>query len=149
VLRRLIRRAFRHGNALGIENPFLHQLVGQVADIMRGAYPELLDSIAYISRLCLSEEERFAATLSSGLRYFQEFVEEARRAGRRELAGPELFRLYDTFGFPWTCRSSSRRSTASLSTSRGFRLSWRDKRRGPAPPGRERRSSRSGGCSRG
>jgi alanyl-tRNA synthetase len=100
VLRRLIRRAFRHGNALGIEKPFLHQLVGQVADNMKDAYPELMDSIAYISRLCLSEEERFAATLSSGLRYFQEFVEEARLSGRRELAGPEIFKLYDTFGFP-------------------------------------------------
>ncbi len=100
VLRRLIRRAFRHGNALGIEEPFLHQLVGVVADTMKSAYPELLGSIDYISRLCLSEEERFAATLSSGLRYFQEFVENARQSGRRVLAGPELFKLYDTFGFP-------------------------------------------------
>jgi alanyl-tRNA synthetase len=100
VLRRLIRRAFRHGNALGIEKPFLHQLVGVVADSMKSAYPELLGSIDYISRLCLSEEERFASTLSSGLRYFQEFVEEARQSGRPMLAGPELFKLYDTFGFP-------------------------------------------------
>jgi alanyl-tRNA synthetase len=100
VLRRLIRRAYRHGNLLGIDKPFLHQLVGQVADTMRDAYPELLDSISYISRLCLSEEERFALTLSSGLRYFQQFVEEARRSGRTALAGPELFKLYDTFGFP-------------------------------------------------
>ncbi len=100
VLRRLIRRAFRHGNALGIDKPFLHQLVGLVADNMKSAYPELLDSIDYISRLCLSEEERFAATLSSGLRYFQEFVEEARQSGKPMLAGPGLFKLYDTFGFP-------------------------------------------------
>jgi alanyl-tRNA synthetase len=100
VLRRLIRRAFRHGNTLGIEKPFLHLLVGQVADIMKVSYPELMGSIAYISRLCLSEEERFSATLSAGLRYFQEFAEEARLSGRRALAGPELFKLYDTFGFP-------------------------------------------------
>ncbi|OGD21151.1 MAG: alanine--tRNA ligase [Candidatus Aminicenantes bacterium RBG_16_63_16] len=100
VLRRLIRRAFRHGNALGIEKPFLHQLVGVIADNMKSAYPELLGSIDYISRLCLSEEERFASTLSSGLRYFQEFVEDARQSGRPVLAGPELFKLYDTFGFP-------------------------------------------------
>ncbi len=100
VLRRLIRRAFRHGNSLGIEKPFLHQLVGVVADNMKGAYPELLDSIDYIARLCLSEEERFASTLSSGLRYFQEYVEEARQSGQRLLAGPGLFKLYDTFGFP-------------------------------------------------
>jgi alanyl-tRNA synthetase len=100
VLRRLIRRAFRHGNLLGLEKPFVHLLVSGVADIMKDTYPELLASITYISRLCLSEEERFALTLSSGLRYFQQFSEEARRAGRNVLAGPEIFKLYDTFGFP-------------------------------------------------
>ena len=100
VLRRLIRRAFRHGNLLGIEKPFLHQLVGSVADIMKDAYPELLTSVHYIARLCLSEEERFALTLSSGIRYFEQFVEEARGAGRTVLGGPDIFRLYDTFGFP-------------------------------------------------
>jgi alanyl-tRNA synthetase len=100
VLRRLIRRAFRHGNLLGLEKPFVHLLVSRVADIMKDSYPELLASITYISQLCLSEEERFALTLSSGLRYFQQFSEEARRAGRDVLAGPEIFKLYDTFGFP-------------------------------------------------
>ncbi len=100
VLRRLIRRAFRHGNHLGLEKPFLHQLVGGVVDIMRDAYPELATSIAFISRVCLSEEERFASTLASGLRYFQQFAEEARQEGRTSLSGGELFKLYDTFGFP-------------------------------------------------
>jgi alanyl-tRNA synthetase len=100
VLRRLIRRAFRQGNLLGIEKPFLHQLVGCVADVMKDAYPELLSSVNYIARLCLSEEERFAQTLSSGIRYFEQFVEEARHAGRSVLGGPDIFRLYDTFGFP-------------------------------------------------
>jgi alanyl-tRNA synthetase len=100
VLRRLIRRAFRQGNLLGIEKPFLHQLVGAVADIMKDGYPELLSSVPYISRLCLSEEERFALTLSSGIRYFEQFVEEARGAGRSVLDGSAIFKLYDTFGFP-------------------------------------------------
>jgi len=100
VLRRLIRRAFRQGNLLGIEKPFLHQLVGVVADIMKDAYPELLTSVPYISRLCLAEEERFALTLSSGIRNFGELVEEARRAGRQSLSGPDVFKLYDTYGFP-------------------------------------------------
>lgn len=100
VLRRLIRRAFRHGNLLGIEKPFVHLLVSRVADIMKDAYPELLTSINHISRLCLSEEERFALTLSSGLRYFQQFTEETKKSGRSVLAGTEIFKLYDTFGFP-------------------------------------------------
>jgi alanyl-tRNA synthetase len=100
VLRRLIRRAFRHGNLLGIEKPFLHQLVGRVADVMKDAYPELLTSAPYIARLCLSEEERFAQTLASGIRYFEQLVEEAGSAGRSVLSGPAIFKLYDTFGFP-------------------------------------------------
>ncbi len=100
VLRRLIRRAFRHGNYLGLERPFLHHLVSSVADIMRDAYPELLSSMAFVSRVCLAEEERFSLTLSSGLRYFLQFVEEAKNSGRQVLKGSELFKLYDTFGFP-------------------------------------------------
>ena len=100
VLRRLIRRAFRHGNLLGIERPFLHQLVGGVADLMKDAYPELLSSVHYIARLCLSEEERFALTLSSGRRYFEPFIEEAKKSGRSVLSGSAIFKLYDTFGFP-------------------------------------------------
>jgi len=100
VLRRLIRRAFRQGNLLGIEKPFLHQLVSGVADIMKAAYPELLSSVHYIARVCLSEEERFAATLSSGIRYFEQFIAEAKKAGRSFLSGPDIFKLYGTFGFP-------------------------------------------------
>jgi len=100
VLRRLIRRAYRQGNLLGIEKPFLFGLVGRVADIMKDAYPELLASTAYIAKVCLSEEERFAFTLSSGLRSFEQAVREARERGLAVLGGDTLFRLYDTFGFP-------------------------------------------------
>lgn len=100
VLRRLIRRAYRRGNWLGIEKPFLHTLVGIVAEIMKEAYPEIMASARYISRICLSEEERFSGTLAAGLRYFKEFVAEAKASGRDFLTGLEVFKLYDTFGFP-------------------------------------------------
>ncbi|HVP91445.1 MAG TPA: alanine--tRNA ligase [Terriglobales bacterium] len=100
VLRRLIRRAYRQGNLLGIDRPFLFELVGRVADIMKDAYPELLASIEYVSKVCLSEEERFAHTLTSGLRYFDEAARETVDNGGRVLAGDTVFRLYDTFGFP-------------------------------------------------
>ncbi len=100
VLRRLIRRAFRHGNLLGLEQPFLFELVGRVADIMKDAYPELLASAHYVSRVCLAEEERFAATLASGLRYFEQYVKETQAAGERTVPGDKVFKLYDTFGFP-------------------------------------------------
>ena len=100
VLRRLLRRAYRQGNLLGLDEPFVYKLVGAVVDIMKDAYPELLDSSEYISKLCLSEEERFAKTLSSGLRTFNQFVKESRSAEINQLTGVQAFKLYDTFGFP-------------------------------------------------
>ncbi len=99
VLRRLIRRAYRQGNKLGLEEPFLYQLVGTVADIMKDAYPELLSSVNYISNVCLFEEKRFASTLASGLRTFRQYVDEARQQGKRILPGAKLFKLSDTYGF--------------------------------------------------
>jgi alanyl-tRNA synthetase len=100
VLRRLIRRAYRQGNLIGIDRPFLFELVGRVADIMKDAYPELLTSIEYVSKVCLSEEERFANTLSSGLRFFDQVVRETVDGKGRTLPGGKVFKLYDTFGFP-------------------------------------------------
>ena len=100
VLRRLIRRAFRQGQKLGIDKPFVYTLMGVTADIMKDAYPELTTSLPFISRICRAEEERFAQSLSSGLRYFQEYAEEARVRTSGLLPGEAAFKLYDTFGFP-------------------------------------------------
>lgn len=100
VLRRLIRRAFRHGNALGIQEPFLYKLVGIVSDIMKDAYPEIISSVQFISKVCLSEEKRFFLTLSSGLRMFNQFTAETKKGKKRTIPGPKLFKLYDTYGFP-------------------------------------------------
>lgn len=100
VLRRLIRRACRQGNLLGIDEPFLYKLVGGVVDVMKDAYPELLSSANYIAKVCLSEERRFAMTLTSGLKTFDQYIEEARSHSQNVLSGDKLFKLYDTFGFP-------------------------------------------------
>ena len=100
VLRRWIRRACRQGNLLGIDEPFLYKLVGGVVDIMKDAYPELLSSANYIAKVCLSEERRFAMTLTSGLKTFDQYIEEARSHSQNVLSGDKLFKLYDTFGFP-------------------------------------------------
>jgi alanyl-tRNA synthetase len=100
VLRRLIRRAFRHGNLIGIDQPFIFKLAGVVSDIMKDAYPEILASLNFISKICLAEEERFSQTLCSGLRTFELYVQEAKQAGSKSLTGEALFKLYDTFGFP-------------------------------------------------
>ncbi len=100
VLRRLIRRAYRQGNFLGMQEPFLFKLVGGVVDIMKDAYPELLASVNYIAKVCLSEEKRFAMTLTSGLRTFNQYIEETKSQSQNVLSGDKLFKLYDTFGFP-------------------------------------------------
>jgi alanyl-tRNA synthetase len=100
VLRRIIRRAFRHGKFLGLEEPFLYKLTGLVVDIMKEAYPELISASNYISKVCHSEEERFNITLSAGMKYFEEFAEEAIQTGNKVIPGEQVFKLYDTFGFP-------------------------------------------------
>jgi len=67
---------------------------------MKEPYPELMTSLPYISRVCLAEEERFASTLNSGLRYFEQYAAEARADGSLVIPGEKVFKLYDTFGFP-------------------------------------------------
>ncbi len=100
VLRRIIRRASRYGKLIGINKPFLYRLTGVVVDEMRDAYPELVDSREHAAKVTLLEEERFAATLDSGLALLNDTVSKIRAAGRDVIPGDVLFRLYDTFGFP-------------------------------------------------
>ena len=148
VLRRLIRRAHRRGNILGIDRPFLFELTGRVADIMKDAYPEIVASIPYISRVCLSEEERFSFTMASGLRFFDQVVRETREAGDRTLPGDKVFRLYDTFGFPLdlsqelACEKDMDIDEAGFSREleeqrRKARLSWKGDERQKGKPGAE------------
>ncbi|HEX2486439.1 MAG TPA: alanine--tRNA ligase [Myxococcota bacterium] len=100
VLRRILRRAARHGVLLGLERPFLHQVCETVIDEMRDAYPTLAEQRAYISDRVRREEERFLETLSKGLTLLEDEIERARAAGLTTLPGDVVFRLYDTFGFP-------------------------------------------------
>ena len=100
VLRRIIRRAARHGKMLGFEEPFMYRLVDAFAELMGQAYPELRQHQSYITRLLLSEEERFLNTLHQGLRELDTLVEAHRIDGTGVITGQEAFKLYDTFGFP-------------------------------------------------
>jgi alanyl-tRNA synthetase len=100
VLRRILRRAARHGKLLGLDRPFLHEVAQVVIDQMSGAYPELTERAAYIRRVILSEEERFLDTLDAGLKILQETVADLRRQGASAVPGDAVFRLYDTYGFP-------------------------------------------------
>ncbi|MBW2414549.1 MAG: alanine--tRNA ligase [Deltaproteobacteria bacterium] len=100
VLRRVLRRAARHGVLLGIEEPFLHRVAGTVVDTMGDAFPTLRERRAFIVETIRREEERFLRTLSRGLDLLEAEVREARQAGRSRLAGDVVFKLYDTYGFP-------------------------------------------------
>lgn len=100
VLRRILRRAARHGRKLGLTGPFLHRVAGVVMDEMRGAYPGLYDSRAFVDKVISSEEERFGETLDTGLKLLSEALGEAKAKGQDTLDGPMAFKLYDTFGFP-------------------------------------------------
>ena len=100
VLRRIMRRAMRHGKMLGIESPFLHRTSAKVVEVMGEAYPELRETEGFVSKVIRNEEERFSATLDAGLRMLREELEKLQRERRQELPGEVAFRLYDTFGFP-------------------------------------------------
>jgi alanyl-tRNA synthetase len=100
VLRRILRRAARHGVLLGLERPFLFQVADVVIDSMCGAYPELGERRAYIVDRIQREEGRFLETLSKGLALLEEELAKAAQRGERQLPGATAFRLYDTFGFP-------------------------------------------------
>ena len=100
VLRRILRRAARHGRKLGLTGPFLHQVAETVIEQMAGAYPALHDSRAFITKVIQSEEERFGETLDTGLGLLGEALQEAQQKGEKTLSGQVAFKLYDTFGFP-------------------------------------------------
>src|SRR5512138_3584984 len=97
VLRRIIRRAIRHGYKLGQTQPFFHSLVGALEQEMGAAYPELKNQRAYVERVLKQEEERFAETLSQGMALLDQAIGSL---SGKELTGETVFRLYDTFGFP-------------------------------------------------
>jgi len=100
VLRRIIRRALRYGKKLGIEKEFLYDLSGTVVDLMADTYPEIKHNHPYIVRVLKGEEERFAETLSIGMRLYEEIAAELKAKGENAIPGDLAYKLYDTYGFP-------------------------------------------------
>src|SRR5688572_16856119 len=100
VLRRLLRRAVRHGMRIGFQEPFLHRLLPELREVMGAAYPELTATEPASRATLRAEEEKFLATVASGSRLVQEAIEEAKRTGAAALTGDVAFRLYDTHGLP-------------------------------------------------
>ncbi len=100
VLRRVVRRALRHGRFLGLDRPFLHEVAVSVMLAMQDAYPELLENRNFITRVILHEEQRFNETLDHGLSLLQDEIKKLRAEGKKVVPGALIFKLYDTFGFP-------------------------------------------------
>ena len=100
VLRRILRRASRHGKLLGINRMFLVELAKVVISQNEDAYPELKTKYDYVLKVIKLEEERFNATIDSGLGILNGIIEEALNEGKSEISGADAFKLYDTFGFP-------------------------------------------------
>ena len=100
VLRRLLRRAVKHGKSLNLQGSFLHRLSGRVSDVMKPFYPELEQNRDFISKVIAVEEERFNRTLVNGLKIFEDLLQDAIEKKLPQLSGEDLFRLSDTYGFP-------------------------------------------------
>ena len=100
VLRRLLRRAARHGKLLGVSEPFLYQVVDMVVHENECQYPELREKQAYITRVIRNEEENFAKTIDAGMHIFSDLLAEHQAKGERVFSGADAFKLYDTYGFP-------------------------------------------------
>ncbi|SFA69496.1 alanyl-tRNA synthetase [Lentibacillus halodurans] len=100
VLRRLLRRAVRFAKHIGINQPFMYKLVPTVGEIMNDFYPEVLKQHKYIENVIKVEEERFHETLNDGLEILSTIIEKEKQSGSDVFPGEEVFRLYDTYGFP-------------------------------------------------
>ncbi|WHX48014.1 alanine--tRNA ligase [Paenibacillus woosongensis] len=100
VIRRLLRRAVRYGKTLGLDKPFMYNLVKTVGDIMGSYYGDVVAKRDFIEKVIRTEEERFHETLSDGLAILSEISEQAKKEGRTVISGADAFKLYDTYGFP-------------------------------------------------
>nr|MBN2278816.1 alanine--tRNA ligase [candidate division Zixibacteria bacterium] len=100
VLRRILRRAARHGRKLGMNEPFIYKIVPTLTKTMGDVYPEISEKRTHIENVIRSEEESFGRTLDTGLELFDALAERLKRSGQTVVSGEEVFRLYDTYGFP-------------------------------------------------
>jgi len=100
VLRKIMRRGIRQGTLLGYREPFLYTLSGYVVEMMKEAYPELIHAREYVARVIKTEEERFAAMVTVGLQRLEQTIHQLVNSAKDVIPGIEIFKLYDTYGFP-------------------------------------------------
>jgi len=139
VLRRLLRRAARHGRLIGLEQPFVHEVAKTVSDVMGDAYPELRAEEQRIREVIRTEEERFRETLEKGLGLLEEATAKLKARKELVLSGEVAFRLYDTFGFPLDLTEDILRSESMSVDQAGFEKRMHEQR----TRGREARESTS------
>ncbi len=125
VLRRIIRRALRHGHKLGLTQPFFHQLVAPLAEAMGDAYPALQEMGLHIETVLRREEEQFSATLSTGLKLFEQAIE---NLSGSIIPGKIVFKLYDTYGFPADLTADMARERDLTVDQAGFERSMEEQR---------------------
>jgi alanyl-tRNA synthetase len=128
VLRRILRRAARHGVRLGVERPFLFRVADAVIDAMSGAYPDLAERRAFISDRIEREEKRFLETLTRGLALLEEEIARQKQRGAASLPGEVGFRLYDTFGFPLDLTADILRDQGMALDQTGFDAAMQEQR---------------------
>lgn len=126
VLRRIIRRALRHGNKIGLSSPFFYKLVAPLVEVMGEAYPELASSKEMIERVLLQEENQFEKTLESGLQVWQEEIKKLRN---KRIPGDIAFKLYDTYGFPLDLTEDLAREQGLEVDGAGFDLCMQQQRK--------------------
>ena len=117
VLRRILRRASLFGRKLGLNDPFLNELAEVVVSTMSHIYPELMANQSMITEVIRVEEEKFITTLDTGLNLVEKLIGEASAQGREGLTSEEVFRLYDTYGFPPEL-------TAEIAREKGLSIDW-------------------------
>ena len=128
VLRRILRRAARHGRLLGITEPFLHELTATVVDQMGGAYHELRPAAGTVAEATRGEEERFIATLDQGLPILNDMISKVKASGQQVLQGTEIFKLYDTYGFPMDLIAEACREQGITLDETGFEAAIEEQR---------------------
>lgn len=101
VLRRVLRRAFRYSRYLDLKEPFLFRLIPKVVEVMKESYPELTEKLPYIQKIVKVEEDKFCETLEEGLIILEEIIKNLSLRGQSIIPGTDVFRLSDTYGFPW------------------------------------------------
>ncbi len=128
VLRRIMRRAARHGRLLGVSEPFLFELTGSVIEQMGDAYPELRAAASTMTEVVQGEEERFITTLDQGLPILNDLIARAKAAGRDRLPGEDAFKLYDTYGFPLDLIAEACREQQMALDETGFQRALEEQR---------------------